>query len=92
MKKLKRLIELKEAHLSMNLNEADYIGIAQVIDEAIEREEGEEVIGDVDVQKLIEKLEDLDIPQDAPVHVRDGGGRWIRVSKIEFWGGLILID
>ena len=49
-------------------------------------------LGDVDVQKLIEKLEDLDIPQDAPVHVRDGDGRWIRVSKIEFWGGLILID
>ena len=46
MKKLKRLIELKEAHLSMNLNEDDYIGIAQVIDEAIEREEErEEVIG-----------------------------------------------
>ena len=49
-------------------------------------------IGDVDVKKLIEKLEGLDIPQDAPVHVRDGDGRWIRVSKIEFWGGLILID
>ena len=38
MDKLKRLIELKEAHRSMNLNEDDYIGIAQVIDEAIQDE------------------------------------------------------
>ena len=38
MDKLKRLIELKEAHRSMNLNEDDYIGIAQVIDEAIQGE------------------------------------------------------
>ena len=39
MDKLKRLIELKEAHQRMDLNEDDYIGIAQVIDEAIKREE-----------------------------------------------------
>ena len=39
MDKLKRLIELKEAHQNMNLNEDDYIGIGQVIDEAIKREE-----------------------------------------------------
>ena len=38
MTKLKRLLELKEAHRSMNLNEDDYIGIAQVIDEAIQGE------------------------------------------------------
>ena len=38
MTKLKRLLELKEAHRSMNLNEDDYIGIAQVIDEAIQDE------------------------------------------------------
>jgi len=38
MEKLTRLKELRDAFDSKGLNENDYFGIAQIIDEAIERE------------------------------------------------------